>query len=54
MSEDFKAIYKILSILQKSMDFEEPDMKKISAENLGITRTVLGMARFLLCPKHGV
>ena len=38
MSEDFKAIYKILSILQKSMDFEEPDMKKISAENLGITR----------------
>lgn len=38
MSEDFKAIYKILSILQESMDFEEPDLEKLSAENLGITR----------------
>ena len=37
MSEDFKTIYKILSILQKSMDFEIFDINRLSASNLGIT-----------------
>lgn len=37
MSEDFRTIYKILSILQKSMDYEAVDIRRLSADNLGIT-----------------
>lgn len=86
MSEDFRTIYKILSILQKSMDYEVLDVRRLSADNLDITeskrKALLGMllkngyvegfqviqyigdqapnieglemARFLLCPKHGI
>ena len=47
MSEDFRTIYKILSILQKSMDFEVLDIRRLSADNLGITepkrKAILGM-----------
>ena len=35
--EDFKTIYKILKILQKAMDYEEFDIREISAENLKIS-----------------
>lgn len=37
MSEDFRTIYKILSILQKSMDYEVVDIRRLSADNLNIT-----------------
>lgn len=37
MSEDFRTIYKILSILQKSMDYEVVDIRRLSADNLDIT-----------------
>ena len=47
MSEDFRTIYKILSILQKSMDYEVLDVRRLSADNLGITepkrKALLGM-----------
>lgn len=47
MSEDFRTIYKILSILQKSMDYEHVDIRRLSADNLGITeskrKVLLGM-----------
>lgn len=47
MSEDFRTIYKILSILQKSMDYEVVDIRRLSADNLDITepkrKTLLGM-----------
>ena len=47
MSEDFRTIYKILSILQKSMDYEVVDIRRLSADNLGITepkrKALLGM-----------
>ena len=46
MSEDFRTIYKILSILQKSMDYEVVDIR-LSVDNLGITepkrKALLGM-----------
>ncbi len=34
---DFSTIYKILSALRDSMDYEQFDMRLISAERLGIT-----------------
>lgn len=47
MSEDFRTIYKILSILQKSMDYESFDVSSLSAANLDVTepkrRALLGM-----------
>lgn len=47
MSEDFRTIYRMLSILQKSMDYEHVDIRRLSADNLGITeskrRALLGM-----------
>lgn len=47
MSEDFRTIYKILSILQKSLDYEVVDIRRLSADNLGITepkrKALLGM-----------
>lgn len=36
--DNFKIIYKILSFLEKSMDYEEIEIKFINFENLGITR----------------
>lgn len=35
--EDFRIIYKILRILQKTMDLEEFDSEELSAEALGLT-----------------
>ena len=35
--DDFRIIYKILRILQKSMDMEEFDKSSISAEILGLS-----------------
>ena len=35
--DDFRIIYKILRILQKSMDLEEFDKSRISAEILGLS-----------------
>ena len=35
--DDFRIIYKILRILQKSMDLEEFDKNSISAETLGLS-----------------
>ena len=47
MSENFRTIYKILSILQKSMDYEVLDIQRLSADNLDVTepkrRALLGM-----------
>ena len=37
MSENFKIIYKILKILESSMDYEVFDVQRISASALGIT-----------------
>lgn len=36
---DFKVIYKILKILQESLEYEELDMDRLSAEALGVTET---------------
>ncbi len=35
--DNFSMIYKILSVLEKSMDLEEPDTERISAENLRVS-----------------
>ena len=47
MSEDFRTIYRMLSILQKSIDYEHVDIRRLSADNLGITeskrKVLLGM-----------
>lgn len=47
MSEDFRTIYRMLSILQKSMDYEHVDIRRLSADSLGITeskrKVLLGM-----------
>lgn len=37
MSEQFKVIYKMLSILAKSMDYPEFDAERLSAESLGVS-----------------
>lgn len=34
--DNFKIIYKILSVLEKSMDLENVDIERISSNNLGI------------------
>jgi len=36
--DNFKAVYKILSTLEKAMDYPEFDINLISAEKLGITQ----------------
>lgn len=36
--DNFKAVYRILSTLEKAMDFPEFDINQISAEQLGISR----------------
>lgn len=35
--DNFKIIFRILSYLEKSLDFEDVDLEAISAEHLGIT-----------------
>ena len=35
--DNFSMIYKILSVLEKSMDLEELDTERISAENLRVS-----------------
>lgn len=35
--DNFKVIYRILRYLEKAMDFDEPDMSRISAETLNLT-----------------
>ena len=35
MLEDYRMIYKIVSILQKSMDYEVLDIRRLSADYLG-------------------
>ena len=37
MSDELKLIYKILSILKNSLDYEEFDENRISAHALGVT-----------------
>jgi len=36
--DNFKIIYKILKVLERAMDYEEPDLSLISAEALGISQ----------------
>lgn len=36
--DNFKIIYKILSVLEKSMDLESIDTERISSNNLGISQ----------------
>lgn len=36
---NFKVIYEILTLLDKYMDYEDPDWSKLSAENFHITET---------------
>jgi len=36
--DNFKAVYKILSTLEKAMDYSEFDMDRISAETLGVSQ----------------
>lgn len=36
--DNFKAVYKILSTLEKAMDFPEFDTNQISAEKLGVSQ----------------
>nr|WP_304973324.1 YjcQ family protein [uncultured Schaedlerella sp.] len=36
--DNFSIIYKILSVLEKSMDLEETDMQRISPENLKVSQ----------------
>ena len=36
--DNFKIIYKILSVLEKSMDLESVDTERISSNNLGISQ----------------
>ena len=35
--DNFKTIYKILKYLEQSMDYDEPDLDRISADALGIS-----------------
>lgn len=35
--DNFKVIYRILRYLEKAMDYDEPDMDRISAEVLGLS-----------------
>ena len=35
--DNFKAIYRILRYLEKAMDYDEPDIERISADAIGIT-----------------
>lgn len=35
--DNFKAIYRILRYLEKAMDYEEPDIERISADTIGLT-----------------
>lgn len=37
MSKSFRTIYRILSILEKAMDYEAFDVSRLSAANLNIT-----------------
>ncbi len=36
--DNFKAVYKILSTLEKAMDLPEFDLSQISAEKLGVSK----------------
>ena len=36
-NDSFKAIYRILRYLEKAMDYDEPDIERISADAIGIT-----------------
>ena len=36
--DNFKIIYKILAVLEKSMDLENVDIERISSNNLGISQ----------------
>lgn len=36
--DNFKIIYKILKMLEKAMDYDEPDTSVISADSLGISQ----------------
>lgn len=36
--DNFKIIYKILKVLERAMDYDEPDLSLISAEALGISQ----------------
>ena len=38
LMDNFKIIYKILSVLEKSMDLENVDTERISSTNLGISQ----------------
>ena len=38
LMDNFKIIYKILSVLEKSMDLENVDTERISSNNLGISQ----------------
>ena len=40
--DNFKAVYKILSALEKAMDYPEFDMEAIGPEQLGVSRERLG------------
>lgn len=45
---DFKVIYKILKVLEESLDYDELDMERLSPEALGITETHLkGLFRIM-------
>ena len=35
--DNFKTIYKILKYLEQAMDYDEPDLDRISADALGIS-----------------
>lgn len=35
--DNFKVIYRILRYLEKAMDYDEPDVERISADALGLT-----------------
>ena len=35
--ENFKTIYRILRFLEKAMDYDEPDLDRISASTLGLS-----------------
>ena len=35
--DNFKAIYRILHYLEQAMDYDEPDMDRISSQALGLT-----------------
>lgn len=46
---NFTLIYQILSLLDKYLEYEDPDWSKLSAENFGVTKARFTNIMIMLC-----